>query len=118
MFANQSVNLDLLREKAFNLRWATVPKDVIPLTAADPDFPVAEPIREALINYAKDGYFSYGPSEGLSSFRESLSRRYQEKEGSTMILPISLQLTVLPAVFGWSAKLFSAKEMKLSFLIQ
>lgn len=81
MFANQSVNLDLLRERAFNLRWATVPQEVIPLTAADPDFPVAEPIREALISYAKDGYFSYGPSEGLSSFRESLSRRYQEKRG-------------------------------------
>ena len=81
MFANQTINLDLLREKAFNLRWATVPQDVIPLTAADPDFPVAEPIREALISYVKDGYFSYGPNEGLMSFRESLSRRYQEKRG-------------------------------------
>jgi aspartate/methionine/tyrosine aminotransferase len=79
MFANQSVNLDILRARAYNLRWATVSEEVIPLTAADPDFPVAEPIREALIKYTRDGYFSYGPNEGLSSFRESLAKRYFEK---------------------------------------
>lgn len=81
MFTNQSVNLDVLRARAHNLRWASVAEDVIPLTAADPDFPVAEPIREALIQYTKDGYFSYGPTEGLSSFRESLAKRYFEKRG-------------------------------------
>jgi len=81
MFTNQSVNLDVLRARAYNLRWATVSEDIIPLTAADPDFPVAEPIREALIRYTKDGYFSYGPAEGLSSFRESLAKRYFEKRG-------------------------------------
>jgi aminotransferase len=81
MFTNQSINLNLLRERAHNLRWATVPEGVIPLTAADPDFPVAEPIQEAVVKYAKDGYFSYGPNEGLSSFRESLSKHYQEKRG-------------------------------------
>ena len=81
MFVNQSVNLDILRARAHNLRWATVTEDVIPLTAADPDFPVAEPIREALISYVRDGYFSYGPNEGLISFRESLAKRYFEKRG-------------------------------------
>jgi aspartate/methionine/tyrosine aminotransferase len=79
MFTNQSINLDLLRERAHNLRWATVPEGVIPLTAADPDFPVAAPIQEAVIKYARDGYFSYGPNEGLATFRESLSRFFEEK---------------------------------------
>ena len=81
MFTHQSINLNLLRERAHNLRWATVQEGVIPLTAADPDFPVAEPIREAVAKYARDGYFSYGPNEGLGSFRESLSKFFIEKRG-------------------------------------
>lgn len=79
MFTNDSVNLDILKKRAFNLRWAAVPDGTIPLTAADPDFPCAEPIRNALINYARDGYFSYGPAEGLVEFRNSLSNHYSNK---------------------------------------
>jgi len=76
MFSNESVNLQTLSKRAFNLRWAVVPQGTIPLTAADPDFPCAEPIREAVAKYAKDGYFSYGPAEGLPSFRSSLANNY------------------------------------------
>ena len=76
MFSHDSVDLDILSKRAFNLRWATVPKGTIPLTAADPDFPCAEPIREAVSKYAMDGYFSYGPAEGLLSFRTSLADHY------------------------------------------
>jgi aspartate/methionine/tyrosine aminotransferase len=76
MFSNESVNLHTLSKRAFNLRWAAVPQGTIPLTAADPDFPCAEPIREAVVKYARDGYFSYGPAEGLHSFRSSLANNY------------------------------------------
>lgn len=76
MFSNESVNLQTLSKRAFNLRWAAVPQGTIPLTAADPDFPCAEPIREAVAQYAMDGYFSYGPAEGLHSFRSSLANNY------------------------------------------
>ena len=76
MFSHESVDLEILSKRAFNLRWASVPKGTIPLTAADPDFPCAEPIREAVAKYAKDGYFSYGPAEGLLTFRKSLSDHY------------------------------------------
>lgn len=79
MFTDQSINLTILRERAHNLRWATVPEGVIPLTAADPDFPVAIPIQEAVVKYARDGYFSYGPNEGTAAFRESICRYYAEK---------------------------------------
>ncbi|MEY3433459.1 MAG: hypothetical protein RL131_1395 [Bacteroidota bacterium] len=79
MFSNESVKLDILKKRAYNLRWATVPDGTIPLTAADPDFPCAEPIRKALTNYARDGYFSYGPAEGLLEFRNSLSLHYANK---------------------------------------
>lgn len=92
VFTNDSVNLDILKKRAFNLRWAAVPEGTIPLTAADPDFPCAEPIRKALVNYARDGYFSYGPAEGLAEFRNSLSthftNKYQVHYRPELILPI------------------------------
>jgi len=78
MFQNQSVNLEILQKRAFNLRWATYPKDVIPLTAADPDFPCAPEIHEAIAKYSKDRYFSYGNAEGLSEFKESLAHFFKK----------------------------------------
>ena len=54
-FTDDAVQLDLLRERAFNLRWAQQPRDVIPLTAADPDFPTAPAIREYLARYVREG---------------------------------------------------------------
>lgn len=77
MFHSDAVNLPLLKQRAYNLRWAAVPEGIIPLTAADPDFPCAEPIREAIARFAREGYFSYGPPEGLPNFREALAHTYQ-----------------------------------------
>ena len=81
LFENESIRFDLLRERAFNLRWASVEKDVIPLTAADPDFPCAPEIAEAIARYAKDRYLSYAPAEGLLFFREALAHNYSAKRG-------------------------------------
>ncbi len=75
-FGAEQINLDILKKRAFNLRWASVPEGVIPLTAADPDFPCASPIREAITKYVHDGYLSYGPPEGLIEFREALAENY------------------------------------------
>ncbi len=77
-FSDNIVRLDLLRERAFNMRWAQQPADVIPLTAADPDFPVCPAIQEQLVRYVRDGVLSYGPPEGLPQFRESVARWMQE----------------------------------------
>lgn len=70
-FADADVPMALLRARAFNHRWATLPPDVIALTAADPDFAVAPPIRAALAEYAASGVYPYGPAEGLPDFREA-----------------------------------------------
>lgn len=67
------VERELLRRRAFNLRWATVDADVIPLTAADPDFPVAPRIREAIAAHTADGVLGYGPTEGFSGFRAAVA---------------------------------------------
>jgi aspartate/methionine/tyrosine aminotransferase/2-polyprenyl-6-methoxyphenol hydroxylase-like FAD-dependent oxidoreductase len=72
-FSDNIVRLDLLRERAFNMRWAQQPEDVIPLTAADPDFPICPAIQEQLVRHVRDGVLSYGPAEGLPQFRESIA---------------------------------------------
>ena len=72
-FSDDDVPLSLLRQRAFNLRWAQQPPDVIPLTAADPDFPVCPAVQEHLIRYVQDGVLSYVPPEGLPQFRETVA---------------------------------------------
>ena len=79
LFADHRVDLATLRRRAHNFRWAEVEPDVIPLTAADSDFPIADVIREAIVDYVGAGYLSYGPARGLPEFRgavaETLCRR-------------------------------------------
>lgn len=91
-FENENIKFDILKKRAFNLRWAEVPEGVIPLTAADSDFPVAPEIVEELINYIKEGYFSYTPKTGFTEFKESIARalwdRKNEKVDPELILPI------------------------------
>ncbi|MBC7381898.1 MAG: pyridoxal phosphate-dependent aminotransferase [Bacteroidia bacterium] len=77
MFNNSSINFDILKKRAYNLRWATVPEGVIPLTAADPDFPCAPEIAEAINKFTKDRYFSYGPVGGSREFKESMAAYFQ-----------------------------------------
>ncbi len=72
-FSDNAVPLDLLRKRAFNLRWAQQPADVIPLTAADPDFPICQAIQEHLIRYVREGVLSYAPPEGLPQFRQAIA---------------------------------------------
>jgi aspartate/methionine/tyrosine aminotransferase len=92
MFDPYLVDLDALRQHAYNLRWATLPEDVVPLTAADPDFPCAPQIAEALKRFIGKRYFSYGPPEGLPEFRESLAgyfrRRRDVPATASSILPV------------------------------
>ena len=91
-FDDRNVDLKALKRKAFNLRWAEVEDGVIPLTAADPDFPVAEEIKKAMMDYIEDGYFSYTPKLGLPEFRIALSDALKRRKGGTidesLILPI------------------------------
>ena len=38
LFTDDKVNLDVLRRRGSSMRWGSLPEDVIPMTAADPDF--------------------------------------------------------------------------------
>ena len=91
-FTNKSIDFQVLRQRAFNLRWAEVPEGVIPLTAADSDFHPAPEVAEAMIQYIQGGYFSYTPKRGFPEFKEAIAKalleRKQEKVDPELILPI------------------------------
>ena len=91
-FTNKEINFEVLKKRAFNLRWAEVEDGVIPLTAADSDFPVAPEIVEALQDYIKDGYFPYVPNRGMKEFRQAISKMLKERKNEIvspeLILPI------------------------------
>lgn len=84
-FTDADVPRELLRQRAYNLRWATLPADVVPLTAADPDFAVAPAIREAMADYVRGGVFSYGPAEGLPAFREGCATMRTTRKGHACV---------------------------------
>jgi aminotransferase len=79
MFSENAVNLNILKQRAYNLRWATLPADVIPLTSADPDFPSAPEITEAIRRFMQDRYLCYGPPDGLPEFRKSVALYFQKE---------------------------------------
>ena len=92
LFTDEAVNLEALKRKAYNFRWAEVEEGVIPLTAADPDFPVAPEIVQALTDYISDGYFSYTPHTGMPEFKQSIARYLNDKKHEQvdpeLVLPI------------------------------
>jgi len=92
LFHGQNVNMDALKKKAFNFRWAEVGEGVIPLTAADPDFPAAREVSQAIIDYLQDGYLSYTPKLGFPSFREAIAKDLRERKdepvSADLVLPI------------------------------
>lgn len=91
-FTNAEIKIDVLKKRAYNMRWAEVEDGVIPLTAADSDFPVAKEIVEDLVAYSKEGYFSYTPKLGFPEFKKAMSKalleRKDEKVDPELILPI------------------------------
>ncbi|MCE2711489.1 MAG: pyridoxal phosphate-dependent aminotransferase [Cryomorphaceae bacterium] len=93
LFSDDRVNMDVLRKRAFNYRWAVTDPDVIPLTAADPDFPVAKEILEEIRHFTGEGYFSYGSPEGNAEFKEAIAQWYSVNYNSTVksqfILPVN-----------------------------
>jgi len=75
-FKDDDIRFDLLRKHAQG-RWG-LGEDIIPLTAADPDFQVAPEIREAIHRIADEGVFSYGGME--KEFRETISRVVKQRK--------------------------------------
>ncbi|RFM28734.1 pyridoxal phosphate-dependent aminotransferase [Deminuibacter soli] len=91
-FNEAEINMPALRKRAYNLRWATLPEQVIPLTAADPDFQCAPEIAEAINAYTNERVFAYGPGEGLPSFRQTIAATMRSRRNinthADLVLPV------------------------------
>ena len=92
LFRDENINMEVLKERAYNMRWAEVEEGVIPLTAADCDFPASQAVTDAIIDYAKAGYFTYTPKTGFPKFKQSIARALERRKGEIvnpqLILPI------------------------------
>lgn len=62
-------------------KWAAREEGVIPLFAADPDFPAATEIREAAATAAAEGVYSYGAPHGDLYLREAIAETLRSRKG-------------------------------------
>ena len=67
-----------LRQKACN-KWQKYPEDVLPLWVADMDFPIADVIKEAIVEHLDSNNFGYSPYEGLPGLKEAAAERMAER---------------------------------------
>ncbi len=75
-----SLTTEALRRKACH-KWQKHPEDVLPLWVADMDFPVAEPIKEAIRRYLPSDNFGYSQEGGLPGLREALTGHLETRHG-------------------------------------
>src|SRR5262245_19769899 len=57
--------------------------DCLHLEVGEPDFPTPEPVVEAALRAAREGFTHYTPSAGLLSLREALVEKLQARNGIT-----------------------------------
>ena len=74
-FDDDAVPMSLLRQRAFNLRWATLPPDVIALTAAEPDFAVAHDLWILNDEIWSDIVYAPGTFTSLASVSSAIAAR-------------------------------------------
>ena len=84
MTYKNSIPYSFLKSNAFNLRWAEVADDVIPLTAADGDLPFSPEISQAIIKASENNLFPYGQPQGNLSFRESIAAHFKSNKSSSI----------------------------------
>ena len=73
-FPHRSIPFKILKKRAYNSHWATVDKNVIPLTATDSDFPIAPEVRQAINDYSAFGVFPDETKEGLPELKKAASK--------------------------------------------
>lgn len=83
-FDDDKIDLDVLKKRAYNLRWAEVEEGVIPLTVADPDFKPAPEIIQAMQDYISEGCFSYTPMLGYDGLKKVISEALYKRKGEVI----------------------------------
>jgi len=75
-------------------------KDVVNLTAGEPDFPTPKPIVEKAIEALEMGYTKYTDSNGLPALREAISKYLKAKRVSNFLPMKSLLVTVENSLYS------------------
>ncbi len=77
---NLDISLDALRRRT-GVKWTDYPEDVIPAWIADLDFPVAEPIKQAIKDVMAREDFGYIARDAQQKLAEAYSERMQTRCG-------------------------------------
>ena len=93
------------------MKWQRYEDDVLPLWVADMDFPIAEPIREALLDYAHGNNFGYPKPEGLPGLKRAVQKRLVERY-SWSVEPDDIHLVngIVPGLYLGALACASAGE--------
>jgi cysteine-S-conjugate beta-lyase len=73
-----SLKLEQLQDKRC-AKWQQYPKGVIPLWVADMDFPIAEPIKEALKDFLDSDNMGYPERLGVPGMKEAVQQRLEKR---------------------------------------
>ncbi|MFK8008217.1 MAG: pyridoxal phosphate-dependent aminotransferase [Saprospiraceae bacterium] len=107
-FPHSTIPFKMLRKRAHNLRWAQVHKNVIPLTTADSDFPIAPEISQAINDYSNARIFPYSPKEGLPEFKKAASKVLKNRKGiectPELILPTNGTISSMHTIAKFALK--------------
>lgn len=99
LFTDDKVNMEVLKQRAIGMRWASVPDGTIPLTAADPDFPPAVEITDAMIEFLKGQYIPYGGIHGVpEAMSKGMALRKNEHIPPEFIVPVDGAAAALQAI--------------------
>ena len=98
IFNPNHIEKSFLQKNAYNLRWAEVNEDVIPLTAADLDLPCAPQITTAIQRFAANHCFNYGPAAGMPELKNAFAN-YLLRKKDVVVSPENI-LPVDSAAFG------------------
>lgn len=92
------LDLDELRKRR-SAKWSTYPADVLPVWLAEMDFPLAEPVREALHQAIARDDVGYAPLAGLArSFVDFAAREYAWTLHPRQVLTVADVMTGVAAV--------------------
>ena len=87
-----NLSIEKLAKKA-SMKWQKYPKGTVPLWVADMDYPIADEIKKAIVDYIETNNFGYADYEGLPDLKEAAIERMWERYGWGLnhehIFPIS-----------------------------
>lgn len=75
-----TLDIDALRTRT-GAKWNHYPADVLPLWVAEMDFPLAEPIKQAIRDRLDRDDLGYGTSTGIPGLREAVAERMATRYG-------------------------------------